>query len=171
MTSMRTGKDMTEKDWSERLTKKLRENKCFVQRIESGSTGRGIPDMFVIIPNLTPVWIENKIVTLDKNTISRIENGIECKVKIPWRPGQLAWHKKVYKAMTVLTVTRITNTTKYVLVTPFNWSIGGPKDDIMKGYATVKMYNPALYWGVGTNDTMMMPVDGFIEFFTGVRWI
>lgn len=162
---------MTEKDWSITLTNKLRTHNCFVQRIESGSTGRGIPDMFVVTPDLNPVWIENKIVTLDRNVIKEIEFGITHKVKIPWRPGQLAWHDKVYKAMTVLTVTRVTNTTKYVLVTVMNWSAGGIRNDMENGFATVRMFNPFTYsYMILGNDTMMMKIDEFIDFFTGVKW-
>jgi hypothetical protein len=55
------------------------------QRIESGSTASGIPDMFIQCPFFN-AWVELKQVTPKKDIFS-----------MPWRPGQMAWIKK-YKA-------------------------------------------------------------------------
>ena len=49
----------------------------FVQRIESGLTGKGIPDIYAIQGD-TPVWIELK----------RVHHDMRHLEVIPWRPGQ-----------------------------------------------------------------------------------
>ena len=60
----------------------MRAKGIFVQRIESGETGKGIPDLFIITKG-TPMWIELK----------RVHDICSHKryVEIPWRPGQQAW--------------------------------------------------------------------------------
>lgn len=60
----------------------MRAKGIFVQRIESGETGKGIPDLFVITKG-TPMWIELK----------RVHGTCSNKqfLEIPWRPGQQAW--------------------------------------------------------------------------------
>jgi len=60
-------------------------NKCLVQRIESGTTGLGIPDIF-FRTNDSEGWIELKeIFWPSKETTS---------IKIPFRPGQYPWLKQ-----------------------------------------------------------------------------
>lgn len=142
-----------------------------MQRIESGSTGRGIPDMFVIKKNCEPIWIENKIMSLERNVIKKIESDIECYVKIPWRPGQLAWHNDVHNAMTVLTVTRVVGT-RYVLVTIMNRFVGGlvGRNKLSSGIATVKMIDYDSYYGVSTNDTYMATVFDAVEHIIETKW-
>ena len=68
--------------FSKALVTAMRNKGIFVQRIESGETGKGIPDLFVITKG-TPMWIELK----------RIHDTCSNKryVEIPWRPGQQAW--------------------------------------------------------------------------------
>ena len=68
--------------FSKALVTAMRNKGIFVQRIESGETGKGIPDLFVITKG-TPMWIELK----------RIHDTCSHKrhVEIPWRPGQQAW--------------------------------------------------------------------------------
>lgn len=66
--------------FSKALVTAMRNRDIFVQRIESGSTGRGVPDIYAII-GTTPVWIELKRV---RHTSQRFE-------EIPWRPGQQSW--------------------------------------------------------------------------------
>lgn len=68
--------------FSRALCTAMRNRGIFVQRIESGETGKGIPDLFVITKG-TPMWIELK----------RIHGTCSNKqyVEIPWRPGQQAW--------------------------------------------------------------------------------
>ena len=68
--------------FSKALCTAMRAKGIFVQRIESGETGKGIPDLFVITKK-TPMWIELK----------RIHGTCSGKkyVEIPWRPGQQAW--------------------------------------------------------------------------------
>lgn len=68
--------------FSKALVTAMRNKGIFVQRIESGETGKGIPDLFVITKG-TPMWIELK----------RIHGTCSNKpyVEIPWRPGQQAW--------------------------------------------------------------------------------
>ena len=161
---------MTEKYWSDRLSKLLTDSGCFVQRIESGSTGRGIPDMFVITPKSIPVWIENKVILITRNDIRKLESGIECKVTIPWRPGQLAWHDKVHNAMTCLTLTRVAGSS-YVLVTVLNAYVGGIRNDLAENIATVRPFNMDLYYGVGKNDTFIMRVDEVARFIATKNWM
>lgn len=67
--------------FSKALVTAMRNKGIFVQRIESGETGKGIPDLFVITKG-TPMWIELK----------RIHGACHRDyVEIPWRPGQQAW--------------------------------------------------------------------------------
>ena len=70
--------------FSKALCTAMRAKGIFVQRIESGETGKGIPDLFVITKG-TPIWIELKRVH------GRIPAHDGLSVNIPWRPGQLAW--------------------------------------------------------------------------------
>ena len=68
--------------FSKALVAAMRRKGIFVQRIESGETGKGIPDLFVITKGV-PMWIELK----------RIHDTCSGKyaVSIPWRQGQQAW--------------------------------------------------------------------------------
>ena len=68
--------------FSKALVTAMRAKGFFVQRIESGETGKGIPDLFVITHGV-PMWIELK----------RIHGTCSNKqfLEIPWRPGQQAW--------------------------------------------------------------------------------
>ena len=67
--------------FSKALVTAMRNKGIFVQRIESGETGKGIPDLFVITKG-TPMWIELK----------RVHGACHRDyVEIPWRPGQQAW--------------------------------------------------------------------------------
>ena len=159
---------MTEKEWSKKLTKKLEDRQFFVQRIESGSTGRGIPDMFVVTPYLCPLWIENKIISLDKNIIKRLEAGDMCQVKIPWREGQLAWHSIVARSVPCFTITKIAGT-KYVLLTMMNY-LFGLRNDMINNYATVKRLNTESYYGLCENDTIFLREDILIDFITSRKF-
>jgi hypothetical protein len=59
----------------------------FVQRIETGGTGRGVPDVYIGAPK-EQYWVEFK----------RIHAIFSPKTwEIPWRPGQQAWMYKHYK--------------------------------------------------------------------------
>ena len=68
--------------FSKALVTAMRAKGIFVQRIESGETGKGIPDLFVITRGV-PMWIELK----------RVHDTCSDKLyfTIPWRPGQQAW--------------------------------------------------------------------------------
>ncbi len=68
--------------FSKALVTAMRNKGIFVQRIESGETGKGIPDLFIITKR-TPMWIELK----------RVHSTCSGKqfLEIPWRPGQQAW--------------------------------------------------------------------------------
>lgn len=68
--------------FSRALCSAMRNKGIFVQRIESGETGKGIPDLFVITKG-TPMWIELKRVHA---MVSQ-----NAWLVIPWRPGQQAW--------------------------------------------------------------------------------
>lgn len=68
------------------LTRALRANNAQAQPIESGSTGLGIPDLFVRTVEVS-AWIELKF--------ERYEPGIPYTV--PYRPGQFGWLTQHYK--------------------------------------------------------------------------
>lgn len=73
--------------FSKALVTAMRAKGIFVQRIESGETGKGIPDLFIITKG-TPMWIELK----------RVHGACHRDyVTIPWRPGQQAWLNDVTK--------------------------------------------------------------------------
>lgn len=76
----------SEAAFSKALCSAMKNKGIFVQRIESGLTGRGIPDIYAIVGN-TALWIELKRI---KHNCGRYE-------AIPWRPGQQAWLTDVYK--------------------------------------------------------------------------
>lgn len=67
--------------------RELRKHKWFVQRIETGTTGKGVPDIYAVAPNGRACWFELK----------RIHTSVykDTPVTIPWRPGQQAWLHEV----------------------------------------------------------------------------
>jgi hypothetical protein len=84
--------------FSAALRRMLKPHCRFMQRIESGQLGRGIPDIYCRFPN-NELWIETK------NTPKQ---SIHSKYyHIPWRPGQQAWHYEYYLVSNrpVLTIT------------------------------------------------------------------
>ena len=70
--------------FSKALVTALRNKGWFVQRIESGETGKGIADIYTVSPTGVAMWLELKRVHM--NIPSKINF-----VDIPWRPGQQAW--------------------------------------------------------------------------------
>jgi hypothetical protein len=66
----------------------LRKHCSFVQRIESGETGRGIPDIYCRFAN-HELWIELKN--------DRKQSIYSPPYLVPWRPGQRGWHHDYYK--------------------------------------------------------------------------
>lgn len=70
--------------FSKALVTALRNKGWFVQRIESGETGKGIADIYTVSPTGVAMWLELK----------RVHMSIPSKINfvdIPWRPGQQAW--------------------------------------------------------------------------------
>lgn len=81
----------SEAAFSRALVLNLKRHKhLLVQRIESGETGRGIPDLYLHTKR-REVWMELK----NKPYDSVYDNTW----KIPWRPGQQAWMLR-YKRIT-----------------------------------------------------------------------
>lgn len=72
----------TEADFSKYITARLQREHIMVTRIESHGTGNGIPDMFVCGRGLD-TWLELK--NSPKLSIK------DKKIKVAWRPGQVAW--------------------------------------------------------------------------------
>lgn len=70
-----------EASFSNALCKAMRAKGWFVQRIESGTTGKGIPDIYTISPQHAAMWIELK----------RVHHNCGAEEIIPWRPGQQSW--------------------------------------------------------------------------------
>lgn len=75
--------------FSNALVKAMRARGWFVQRIESGTTGKGIPDLFTITPGNAALWLELK---REHGRLPRTGS-----VLIHWRPGQQAWLHDVTK--------------------------------------------------------------------------
>lgn len=65
-----------------KLKNQLSQQNVFLQRIESGGTGLGIPDLFFQHTSING-WIELKQINHNQGEY----------VKIPFRPGQLGWLK------------------------------------------------------------------------------
>lgn len=91
---------LNEAAFSAALVKALKDKKWFVQRIESGITGRGIPDLYVVSPTGESMWMELKRIHL------RVRSRRPAHINVTWRPGQQNWLNKVcrykQKAMTVI---------------------------------------------------------------------
>jgi hypothetical protein len=79
----------SEAAFSRALLLELKKRFSFVQRIESGETGRGIPDVY-LRSAATEMWLE-----LKNMPYAKVFDG---SWQVPWRPGQLAWHLRYYKA-------------------------------------------------------------------------
>lgn len=73
-----------EAEFSKAVCSTLRKAGWFVQRIESGETGKGIPDIYAITPTGVSVWLELK------REHCEIGN-VPYPVCIHWRPGQQSW--------------------------------------------------------------------------------
>ena len=69
--------------FSKALVAHLRKAGWFVQRIETGSTGRGVPDIYAISPDGNAMWLELK-------RVHKSVKGLHY-LAVPWRPGQQAW--------------------------------------------------------------------------------
>ena len=67
--------------FSRALVASLRRHKWFVQRIESGTTGKGIPDIYAVSPKGQAMWLELKVIPGNNTQI----------LNVPWRPGQQSW--------------------------------------------------------------------------------
>lgn len=80
-----------EAEFSKAFCLHLRKKGWFVQRIESGLTGKGIPDIYAISPNHVPWWFE-----LKRNRGEEICNTTKP-VYIHWRPGQQPWLHDISK--------------------------------------------------------------------------
>lgn len=67
----------------------LKNRRWFVQRIESGTTGVGIPDLYTIDTEGKARWLELK----------RVRCTWTPGIQIPWRPGQEAWLHEVVQRL------------------------------------------------------------------------
>lgn len=76
-----------EAHFSGAVVKHLRSKGYMVQRIETGSTGRGVPDIYCVSPDGVPMWLELKRVHISAKGRDR--------AVISWRPGQQAWLRQV----------------------------------------------------------------------------
>lgn len=74
-----------EAEFSKAFCSHLRKKGWLVQRIESGLTGKGIPDIYAVSPNNIPWWFE-----LKRNKGEEI-CGLTEPVYIHWRSGQQPW--------------------------------------------------------------------------------
>ena len=76
--------------FSKAVCSHLRKQNWFVQRIETGSTGRGVPDIYAVAPTGQAIWLELK-------RVHKTAKGRHY-LEIPWRPGQQAWLHTVAKS-------------------------------------------------------------------------
>lgn len=74
--------------FSKAVVSTLRKDGWFVQRVESGETGKGIPDIYAINPQGQSIWIELK---REHASIG----AMPLPVYVHWRPGQQAWLMQV----------------------------------------------------------------------------
>lgn len=79
----------TEHDFSRALVTALRKADAWVVCMETGSTGQGVPDLYVV--GDVPVWVELKI---HHGSVVDLYDG---KRKVAYRPGQLAWHRMLWR--------------------------------------------------------------------------
>jgi hypothetical protein len=79
----------SEAGFSKALCADLKRRNLFYQRIESGLTGRGVPDIY-IREHKSEIWIELKNMTY--------ESVHHNHWVIPWRPGQQSWMLRYYIA-------------------------------------------------------------------------
>ena len=74
---------VNEQAFSKALCARLKKEGFMTQRMETHGTGVGVPDIYAVGHGFA-VWLELKV----HETNSIFMN----KVKVPWRPGQQAWH-------------------------------------------------------------------------------
>jgi hypothetical protein len=60
-----------------------------IQRIETGTTGKGVPDLYLRY-HTRELWVELKNMPRDSIYAGQFE--------IPWRAGQQSWHLDYYRA-------------------------------------------------------------------------
>lgn len=70
-----------ESEFRSALSASMRKAGFFVQALESGSTGSGIPDLYYSFDEETRGFMELKVIRADW----------PCDRKVPFRPGQAAW--------------------------------------------------------------------------------
>lgn len=114
-----------EKEFVEYLIDKLSSEGAECSRIETPATGVGIPDMFIQGAG-DDLFIEAKLLKIGIN-------DLHDKVKIPWRPGQVAWASK-YSMLH-----KTTNATKH------SWTLVGLTDGVLairmgKAYSNSTVY-------------------------------
>lgn len=81
---------VNEQAFSKALCARLKKEAFMVQRIETHGTGVGVPDIYAVGYGFG-VWLELKV--HETNSI------FMDKVKVPWRPGQQAWHLAYWSHM------------------------------------------------------------------------
>jgi Holliday junction resolvase len=96
---------MTEAEFSHEVVSYCRRKGYFVQRIESGTMGKGIPDLFVANKR-GQIWFELKSVRYTPH------NGM----LVPWRPGQQAWMLDYYRRSGLKCYTLIRHPTCYTVI-------------------------------------------------------
>lgn len=75
--------------FSSALVKAFKSKCSFIQRIESKTTGRGIPDLYLRFRN-EELWLELKN---DRYNTIYMDQFV-----VDWRKGQQAWHLDYYRA-------------------------------------------------------------------------
>jgi hypothetical protein len=91
---------------------KAKAKRLLIQRIESGETARGIPDLY-LRNNVREYWLELKNI--------KYGSVYDEKWKIPWRPGQKAWASRYYRCAGVWSYTVAALKDGYMIV-PMNYN-------------------------------------------------
>lgn len=145
-----------EAEFAEALTAKLKRFGYDVTRIESHSTGNGIPDMFVQ-GHGCDYWLELKATDKIKN-------------KVGWRPGQQAWmidyHSRHYKQKNCLTLVKTDNGDIYAI--PM-WQVYKENKVTEEDYAKLDYIDPIILRVLthnvcmNKNDTYRTAIAGWME--------
>jgi Holliday junction resolvase len=113
----------SEGDFSRALVAELKKHNLFVQRIETGGTTQGVPDLY-IRGNFNELWIELK------------HSKSASPKKIGWQKGQQAWMYEYYKVSGRCAITVVDTKTCYRAIP----MIGIFKDNIVEMDFAVSIY-------------------------------
>lgn len=107
-----------EADFSRQVVSFWRKQNYFVQRVETGSVNRGVPDIYVETKTAHH-WVELK----------KVHTHAYDGMIIPWRPGQQGWMIEYYKLTGNVCITLV-HCLDYILIIPMTKIFKGNKIDL-----------------------------------------